>query len=266
MRLIKTLRRFPQATVIVIGMLAVVSVYQNCSEVEFSPSKSESSVIDTDIPNDPPETPTEVVKASCTNRPIQRITVPVTFERTRETCPFGDTANGNLPRRNSYLQARIEQKVNFSLPEKTIICDMDFHFEPQRFTYDDQFIATFDDVILGASVTIPDFVPLEDEVYIYDWEAFKGKYWDHGTSTTFCHGADRFDESGQPMASCSWPVTEATAQIKVDMHSTLIQEIMAKNLGRAEHEFKFVSIGDDDNGDCEQSGITFEVTIDYVQE
>ncbi|MCC2680091.1 MAG: hypothetical protein K0R29_2667, partial [Pseudobdellovibrio sp.] len=38
----------------------------------------------------------------------------------------------------------------------------------------------------------------------------------------------------------------------------------AVDLGRTNHSLKFVSIGDNDDDDCEHSNIDFDVTVKYV--
>lgn len=44
----------------------------------------------------------------------------------------------------------------------------------------------------------------------------------------------------------------------------VFQRIMAEDLTRNEHALKFVSIGDNDDKDCEHSDVSFSLDVEYV--
>jgi len=46
--------------------------------------------------------------------------------------------------------------------------------------------------------------------------------------------------------------------------SELFKRLMAVDLGRTNHSLKFVSIGDNDEEDCEHSDVSFDLTVKYV--
>lgn len=97
---------------------------------------------------------TDDLAEACETYEPEPLELTITFEKLDEGCPFGE--DDNLPEDNGYFTARIEQDKTLDLPEGAIICDLEFDFEVnqlsgQSIEYDDNFVFTFNDVVLAAS-------------------------------------------------------------------------------------------------------------------
>lgn len=243
--------------------------YSNCQkEVNFQ-SREIASIAsegiglgnqdDIEIPgvqNPPPviETPAEI-QANCENAVLTRQTIRVNFPEPKRTCEWGE--NGNLNKKNEFFQARIEQKVVLSqIPTQAVVCDLEFKFDQQEFLYDDHFLMTFNDHVLASSYDFTQTLPFSNQLLRYDWDFIKEMKWDPQHKTVYCASSD-----GQQNL-CSWPKTDELGQIQMDFDPAVFYKIMAAPSTES-HAFKFITLGDDDDKDCEHSDIKFDVEVRY---
>lgn len=233
-------------------------------------SVNEQSIPSAGAPLPPPPKNEAELAMTCQNATQLKKTVKVNFPKPSRTCEWG--VNGNLGPRDQYLQARIEQTVTFDLPKSSSICDMDFKFPKQNFLYDDHFLFTFNKTVLASSYWFDPlfgsrasgqnhFVPSGT----YSWSSIAGSVWDHNKEGTFCLSSKSSLPGSVELTKCSWPMTDTQGQIEVDLPKHVIQKIIAKDLTSNIHEFSFVSLGDNDDMDCEHSDINFEVEVSYIQ-
>lgn len=259
---------------LLLGALIIVC-FQNCGQqVGFSEAPSVKDVpvtgsgdeddtsggvnVDLDGPEDED---IDVINKKCNNTVQQTANVTLTFPKPNQTCDFGN--NGNLSRLNQYLRARIEQKQNLNLPANAVICDAQFEFPIQNFLYDDQFIVLFNKSIITASY---DFEGIFEEknfgLLEYDWAKIAnngaGTFWDTSKETVFC------PQIAGSMAHCSFPDTDVAGTIELEYDSKYIRSIMSNGVP-SNHSFSVISIGDNDDLDCEHSDLTFTVQVKYVK-
>ena len=198
----------------------------------------------------PPDTP--IVNAACANNPKQTQDYSFNFPKPNYTCEWNQ--NGNLERRNEYFQARIEQKNEINLGAGAIICNVSFNFANQQFLYDDHFLMSFNNAVIASSFDFSGRLSSQYGLLRYDWSKIAGMFWDKSKEGTFCAAE----------GSCSWPITDTPGTIKMSYSSAVFQRIMAEDLNRSSHSINFISIGDNDDMDCEHSNINFTLRVEYV--
>ena len=200
--------------------------------------------------NAPLDTP--YVQEACNNRPHHKITNTLRFPKPSMTCEWDK--DGNLSPKDQFFQGRIEQMQKLDLPVQSIICDVKFNFTKQQFRYDDHFLLTFNDAIIASSYN---FGGKFDEKYgllRYDWSRMAGMHWDNTQEGDFC----------APGGNCSWPATDTPGFISLEYEAYVFQKLMAEDINRNQHVLRFVSIGDNDDKDCEHSDVNFSIDVDYV--
>ncbi len=209
------------------------------------------------------KTPSEV-KEACETRPRQVKNVAVHFPKPDKTCEWGQ--NGNLAIREDFFTARIEQTAPIDIPAGATICNMSFSFPTQQYVYDDHFLMTLNGKVLASSFNFDDVLPGSNGLLQYMWSPIAGYDWGgnkarEGVFCTTVIGTDGKEHH----SNCSWPATEVPGQISMSFPKEVMYAAMASEATHAQHEFQFISIGDNNEFDCEHSDIKFDVTVDYVQ-
>jgi hypothetical protein len=213
----------------------------------------------TPIPG-PAPTPGDV-KATCQAKSHLAQNMNVSFPDPRVTCAWN--MDGNLGPRNEYFQARIEQAADLSLPAGATVCGMTFSFPTQQYLYDDHFLLTFNGLVLASSFDFSNVLQAQGQgLLVYDWSRMAGMVWDHGREGVFCAGVS--DSTGPHNGTCDWPHTDTAGSIRMEFPPEVFYATMAHDPGRQNHGFKFVSIGDNDDRDCEHSDIHFTLSVEYV--
>lgn len=187
-------------------------------------------------------------------------------------------AEGNAPRIQGLVTARIKQDFAIDLPAGTTVCDMDFDFPEQDMEYDDEIILLVNNYVVMSSQNYSEsnvfptgFAVNQIGLQEYSWLGENGLHgltygWD--LTPRYCLGVDNndpdFDEK------CAIPRTETFGQIKLEIPKEdvvklgiLTDEIMTPDTERS-IDFSFVTTGDNDNGDCEHAAYSFEVTVSHV--
>lgn len=230
----------------IISVLFAIVGFQNCNKVQLT-DLTGSNLSTFGAPANTP-----VVIAACANGIRQNLSKSYLFPKPALTCEW--EKSGNLAPRNDYFQARIEQNEALSLPIGSIICDVKFNFEKQQFLYDDHFLLAFNGAVIASSYNFEKVLARKFDILRYDWANIAGMYWDHDAEGTFCVLG----------GSCAWPDTDVAGTINMNYDAIVFQRIMAEDLTRSEHALKFVSIGDNDDKDCEHSDVSFSLDVEYV--
>lgn len=201
-----------------------------------------------------PEPPdTGFVRDTCANAVQKSVTKSFNFAKPSMTCEW--EKNENLERRNEYFQARIEDEKELQLEPGAVICDVRLSFKEQEFLYDDHFLLTFNNSVIASSYNFSDELESSYGLLQYNWSRIAGMYWDQDHKEgVFC----------APSGECSWPDTDTPGEINMSYSSELFKRLMAVDLGRTSHYLKFISIGDNDDEDCEHSDVAFDLTVKYV--
>jgi len=221
------------------------------------------------------------------NNTYQTHVVTVSFPAAIE-CEFNEAginvddinAAGNGPRLNGKVRARMEQNYTASLPSGSTVCDMDFNFPTQQMQYDDEVFLLLNNYVVMSSQDYsevhPQFVngfKINDMGFMeYKWMGDNGLYnldYDWNLTPKYCLGLDSSDPEYNE--KCFIPPTETLGQLKLDIPKADIVKlgILSRNFtnpqAQTELDFGFVTIGDNDNGDCEHSAYSFQVSVKYIQ-
>lgn len=188
---------------------------------------------------------------------------------------------GNGPRENARIRARIEQYQSVNLPSEGTICDIDFNFPEQVMEYDDEIFLTMNNYVLMSSTNystqsgsldyINGLIINPSGLMEYKWMGENGLYnlyYNQDVTPKYCLGVSPLD----PLYNdkCEIPATETFGQLKLDIPSTEIIKIgvssMAnQNIPQSQIQFGFITTGDNDDGDCEHSAYSFDVTVTYLE-
>lgn len=243
--------------------LMIFFSFQNCNKVQMSDVGSVNNKSGSGVQGDPvearPPLPkqsdpvnTPIVVTACNTPNRQKISQNFLFPKPNNTCEW--EVNGNLKTRDQFFQARIEQEQTLTLPPGSIICDIKFNFGNQKFLYDDHFLMTFDNAIIASSYYFVAVLDRQFNLFRYNWSKIAGMVWDKKMEGDFC----------APDGVCSWPKTDTEGQINMNFASSVFQKIMAEDLNRNVHSMKFISIGDNDDKDCEHSDVNFSLDVEFV--
>lgn len=271
--------RIPKQTLLFILFVAgLAATFNNCQQdVGFETGSgdlgSSGPTPDPDPPADP--TPTDPgtpppppppapgdVREVCETGVKQYSVATVQFPKPNQTCEWGKS--GNLSARNNYFQGRIEQAKELNLPSKSKICNLVFTFNQQAFLYDDHFIFTLNNSILASSYDFRDELQTANGLLQYDWSRIAGTYWDQNSKEVVYCASVQDGAGARYSGSCSWPDTDISGTIRMSFPPEVLYSVMSAEASRLNHEFKFISIGDNDDMDCEHSTIQFSVQIEYV--
>lgn len=210
------------------------------------------------------------------------------------TCDFNDNATDvhdagqlnaalNGPRKNEKIRARLEQESKIILPQNATICDMKFIFpQQQAMKYDDEIFLTVNNYVVMASQDVS--VNNGNQAFVnglfvnslglveYKWLGLNGlydlPYIGGNRLPRYCLGIDQADPNIAD--KCHIPPTDEIGTFKLDIPSDEIIKlgILSKEgeiKANSEIKFGFISIGDNDRGDCETSPYQFDIEVKYIQ-
>lgn len=202
---------------------------------------------------------TSLAKACADNAArLKAQSFPVNFPRPAMGCAWG--TNGNLNMRDAHFQARYEQVSQVQLPPNSVICNLQFRFANQPFYYDDEFMFTFNGVVMAASVNPTNLLTASNGLHQYDWLRMVGQPWTRAPFETWCAGRD----SG--LATCSFPATSTTGQISLNYSPALVNSVAARAISTNVHELRWIITGDnDDPVDCRHEPVDLDVDVLYLE-
>ena len=170
-------------------------------------------------------------------------------------CPFdmGD----NLPQAGGVFTARVEQFVDFELPEGAQLCAFSLSGSNEDFYFDDELMLLMNDVPLIGSVNFASQFEIVDGLPRYDWLRIRGRSTDElGSGATCIEGA----------VECLIPGTESNGELSVafDLDTNVR---LANTSDQGDYQFKVVIVGDNDEDlDCAHSGLSLQVSYEYLTE
>ncbi|MGZ3690830.1 MAG: hypothetical protein ACXVAX_04975 [Pseudobdellovibrio sp.] len=243
-------------TFLILAFLLVTS----CTKAKFTDVATNASGVSAqgdnsntvDYNNTTPPPDLGVVQDACNNLTHKTFSQSYFFPKPTYTCKWG--VDGNLMPRDRYFQGRIEEEQDLNLEAGAIICGVKFNFVAQKFLYDDHFLMTFDESVIASSYNFESKFNLNYGLLTYNWSNMAGMFWDSHMEGVYCAAN----------ASCSFPKTDTQGVINMNFPSLMFQRIMAENVNRTSHAMKFISIGDNDDMDCEHSDVNFSLDVDYV--
>lgn len=177
----------------------------------------------------------------------------------RKDCQWNK--NGNLGRLDQYLQARESQTQTIALQPNTVICDLKLTSSQSNWRYDDNFVLNLSKYVLTHSnpYLIDNSVgtlSVEDGFTVWNFDTVKGaKYNLSANPADPCLGnAD----------TCMIPGHDMAGAVNLSFKPESMVTLATKLLDQNSLDFHLLTTGDNDNGDCEHTGIDFDVEIKYV--
>ena len=208
----------------------------------------------------------EDVRELCEEGEPETLTLTVEFPALRGGCPWGE--DGNLDPDQGVVTARIEQVSSLELPEDAVVCDVVFDFEGLNggsgtpMFYDDNFLFTFNDVVLAASYgpMVDEFTEEQGLYRRYEWSALRGYGFEFDDRVpSYCLGED------EDLASCSVPPPETDGALVLSFEPEIVQELAFRAVEEDRYDFTFITIGDNDDTDCAHERFLFEVAVPFVR-
>ena len=194
----------------------------------------------------------------------------VFFPAVRE-CAWSQS--GNLSPLDQKIRARSEQYQNIQFPKLSRICGMNFDFPTQTMEFDDEIFLLFDKYVIGSSQnygapyqgTSKGFEIDSDGYQIYSWLGDNGLrelYYNHAVTPKHC----------LPGTTCSLPLTEVEGNMSISIPDTEAIRLGLKSNIKFDRDAEaaalkigFVTIGDNDKGDCRHLDFRFDITFSYVE-
>ncbi len=234
--------------------------YQNCGKpVKFSGQENVKDVgnpdpenpTNPDVPPPNDEDPDDDIIPTCQNSTLYTEVINVSFAPTQD-CKWSQ--DGNLGKKDTYIQARLEEVKDLSIPAGATLCDMEFAFQEQTFEYDDHVILTLNDkILMTTGADMLSLLDADGAGYTYNWEKLKGKRHDVGNTRIYCNGSG---------SSCSLPQTDIAGKINLDFPKAVIQKIITI-APKSTNQIKLITTGDNDAGDCRHEAVSFQVKAIY---
>ncbi len=200
---------------------------------------------------------------------VKTMTKTIFWKANDGQCPFGIGTNN--PGVNERFSARLEEKKALELDENNAVCDISMNFPGDQIAFDDEFILTFNGIVLVASEDVTtsrvwnglqtaSFDSIDNELFIYDWSRIVGKPFPYDENEPYCLGG---------MNNCTLPKpnddnSNNTGSMSLEVDKDLVQKVF--NLSK-ERYFNLVVMGDNDTaapGDCYHSDLSIEVEIEYI--
>lgn len=172
-----------------------------------------------------------------------------------KNCRFG--SNGNLNRRDRYLQARESQSAELRLPQGAQLCGLELRSEENRIQYDDFIILSLNDFVLLSSnqKMLNKLSGIEQGAYIWDFNKVRGTAVDFN-SPAYCLGGST--------GNCSVPVTDTPGRFGVDIGSEALVGVADKIVDQTNLTLSLTATGDNDDEDCWHTAIDLEFTLFYA--
>lgn len=189
-------------------------------------------------------------------------------------CLFGEEGNGN--RVNGQFQARKKQTEFVTLPEGAVLCELAIEsvvegteqvttaqsyssryqtkqvVERNGFLYDDHFVFTIQNYILVRSHDALGVVDGDGHA-VWDFDLVKGRLM----------GMDTMISCPVDAETCQFPSTDEPGDVKLKFKPEALAGVASKLKDVQKVEFSFIITGDNDDGDCEHSGLNLDVDARY---
>lgn len=170
--------------------------------------------------------------------------------------------NGNLDRRNQFVQARYKNSQKIEIPEGSVLCGIAVESkENVAMRYDDFLFFNIEERIMFSSnglLTTPLTQGLTERTdYInWDFEKVKGLRIQNFNAPAYCLGGAGF---------CTIPATDTEGIISLSVPNKLLAPLAFELFGKPEIDLDLVATGDNDEEDCMHSALDLEVTLQLLK-
>lgn len=193
---------------------------------------------------------------------------PAPGDGRKTACPWG--LGDNLTPRASKVSSRYEQIAMAPVPQKTVLCGLQFEIDPKPFQRRDYFILTLNSRVLVTDAEFL-FQYLQEETvalsenekissYIYDWSRVLGmrapKDYAEAARREYCVGRDI------TLANCLFGNGEPP---QLDLHSKVVRWLGTKSMGPS-LRFGLIVTGDKDvEEDCFHTPLQIKVKMQFAE-
>jgi hypothetical protein len=192
------------------------------------------------------------------------LTESIDFPQWTDGCAWGE--DGNDDRQDAYFSARREEVHDVTVSEGAAICGISFDFggpeggESTPMVYDDNFVFTFDDIVLATSYApLLDLLPEEDGYKVWDWDAVVGTALSFDTSIpSWCLGQD------EGVSTCEIPLPEQRGTMSLSFGDTIVDDLSYAAYEQDRYSFDFITLGDNDDTDCSHEDFSFTVELPTI--
>jgi hypothetical protein len=224
-------------------ILTMAVTLSACNTTSFSGTDKKAAVAPPPPPPPPP--------GACSDSNIQTLSETLKFPPSAE-CAFNQ--DGNLDRKNEFIQAQAVQTVKIPVPANIVLCSIEIKSSVDSLRYDDFLVFTMDKyVLVGSNGNMMNHLQKDGNLFIWDFEKVKGQPADlDDTLPPYCIGA-----------ACDVPGHDQTGPFNVDFQSAEISELANRQIGKNEFSFSLITTGDDNDGDCEHTEFDLSLTLRY---
>lgn len=284
----------------ILSLLLLVVIVVSCrppqEETDYSQLESSSSINSSDLSDEEIQVIVNNARITCeqaaSSGRLQIRTEQIVFPATRD-CEFNETAKENEyweindqlngPRKNDKVRAALIQQKLLDLPAGSTLCDMDFDFPTLTMKYDDEILLLLNNYVMFMSTdysTRSSYEQYQEQglkvnsqgLVEFKWldrensqnDLYNLKY-GHNKAPRYCQGVPSDIDNYEQL--CMIPPTQKEGQFKLDIPKSDIIKMGAlkfdSTMPAHQLDFNFVSIGDNDDGDCEHDEFYFDVRLIY---
>ncbi|MDD9950977.1 MAG: hypothetical protein OXT67_05365 [Zetaproteobacteria bacterium] len=175
---------------------------------------------------------------------LKAVDLKVSFPATQD-CKFGQDGNG--PRVEAHHQAQKVQEEVLNLPERSTLCDLAVESLSVVTRFDDDLVLTLGDYVL---VTTDTGLKYQDAEGLMKWDfaRLRGKGW-----------GDKVASCVLPAEQCVFPTHDKPGAVQLRFMAGALAGVVAKSDFKTQIPMKLITLGDNDDGDCEHEGLNLKV-------
>ena len=195
----------------------------------------------------------EKLKLACNSGTKKTLKQSVHFPENQK-CNWG--INGNLGRRDLYVQAIEGQKATIELPINAQLCDLGIGSAATTIQYDDFMILTLNNQVLLSSNKdlLIGLDESQDQAYVWDFSKPRGKTINFDAAS-YCLGNSSL---------CNIPITDVQGSFQFSIDPTVLGKLASNSVNKKNLEFALYATGDDNDRDCWHTAFTLDFTLNYV--
>ncbi|RYZ58625.1 MAG: hypothetical protein EOP07_06440 [Proteobacteria bacterium] len=194
----------------------------------------------------------EKLKATCGSGVKKTLKQSIHFPEVQK-CSWG--TNGNLGRKDTYVQAIEGQRATIELPTNAQLCELGIGSVATTIQYDDFMLLTLNNQVLLTSNKELLVGMQDDAAYAWDFSKIRGKQIDFDAAP-YCLG---------DASLCKIPVTDVKGAFQFSIDPSSLGKLAANSVDKKKLEFALYATGDNDDRDCWHTAFTLDFTLNYVE-
>lgn len=191
-------------------------------------------------------TPPPDPQLDCTSSNLPLAQIDFDFEPTYQTCLFDTGAN--YGKRDVHIQAIGQQIRTLSLPAGAVLCDASFNIPSQSFHSDDHFVLHLDDLTIMTNGVF--LLKNNNGKKQFNFMEVRGKRW---------NGNEKFCLS----SNCEIPAHDRTENISMSLDDQAEAKLLDHLNGKENSQLTLTISGDNDNTDCQHTGLSGSFKVHY---